>query len=63
MNDSPIPPGRPDRGQEASPSLPSGKRSISFETLAQGAKEVLIRHAGQTYRLRLTKNGKLILNK
>jgi hemin uptake protein HemP len=43
--------------------LPSGKRSISFETLAQGAKEVLIRHAGQTYRLRLTKNGKLILNK
>jgi hemin uptake protein HemP len=26
-------------------------------------KEIQIRHAGQLYRLRVTKNGKLILNK
>lgn len=31
--------------------------------LLRGAKEVLIRHAGETYRLRLTRNDKLILQK
>jgi hemin uptake protein HemP len=28
-----------------------------------GKQEVLIRHAGELYRLRLTRNGKLILHK
>ncbi len=37
--------------------------AVSFQALAGGAKEVLVEHAGQVYRLRLTKNGKLILNK
>lgn len=31
--------------------------------LLHGAKEILIRHAGEVYRLRLTKNDKLILQK
>jgi hemin uptake protein HemP len=41
----------------------TGPKKIAFETLAQGAKEVLIQHRGEIYRLRLTRNGKLILNK
>ena len=31
--------------------------------LLQGAKEIVIRHHGECYRLRLTRNNKLILNK
>ncbi|MFZ7095853.1 hemin uptake protein HemP [Luteimonas dalianensis] len=31
--------------------------------LLQGRREVLIRHAGECYRLRHTRNGKLILTK
>jgi hemin uptake protein HemP len=38
-------------------------RTIGSEELLQGQREVLILHAGETYRLRLTRNGKLILNK
>ena len=34
-----------------------------FETMSLGGKEVLINHNEQVYRLRVTKNGKLILNK
>lgn len=40
-----------------------GIRSVSSEELFQGQRELLIVHAGETYRLRLTRNGKLILNK
>jgi hemin uptake protein HemP len=36
---------------------------VSFESLAQGRSEVLIEFRGQLYRLRATRNGKLILNK
>lgn len=35
----------------------------SFESLAHGANEVIIEHQGEEYRLRLTRNGRLILNK
>lgn len=38
-------------------------REYDSSQLLLGAKEVLIRHAGETYRLRLTKNDKLILQK
>lgn len=31
--------------------------------LFQGKQEVCIKHAGESYRLRITKNGKLILTK
>lgn len=37
-------------------SIPSGE-------LLKGRREVLIQHEGETYRLRVTKNGKLILHK
>ena len=37
--------------------------SIPSELLLKGEREVQIRHAGETYRLRLTKNDKLILHK
>lgn len=36
---------------------------VQFEKLAQGAKEVVVEFEEQQYRLRVTKNGKLILNK
>lgn len=38
-------------------------REYESSQLLLGAKEVLIRHAGEVYRLRLTKNDKLILQK
>lgn len=36
---------------------------IDAGELFAGRREVGIRHAGQVYRLRITRNGKLILNK
>lgn len=41
---------------------PSGA-VIRSEELLQGEKEVLIEHQGTLYRLRQTRNGKLILHK
>ena len=40
----------------------AGKRISSAELFA-GAREVLIEHSGETYRLRHTSQGKLILTK
>lgn len=45
------------------PPLPLRAPYLSFEELAKGANEVVIEHDNQLYRLRLTRNGKLILNK
>jgi len=42
---------------------PTGKPRLRAEALFSGAREVIIEHAGEEYRLRLTKNGKLILTK
>lgn len=36
---------------------------LRFLDLARGRNEVQIEHRGQIYRLRVTRNGKLILNK
>ncbi|MBW8372038.1 MAG: hemin uptake protein HemP [Thiobacillus sp.] len=36
---------------------------IRADHLFQGGQEILIDHKGETYRLRITKNGKLILTK
>lgn len=47
-------PGKPHAGQV---------NKFLFSQLAQGSHEVLVEHEGQIYRLRLTRNGKLILNK
>lgn len=38
-------------------------RELRSEELFGGRHEVLIVHAGETYRLRTTRNGKLILHK
>jgi hemin uptake protein HemP len=38
-------------------------RTLRSEELLQGANEVLIAHGSQVYRLRLTRTGKLILQK
>lgn len=42
-------------------SFPSG--AIPTDFLFQGSQEILISHNGEHYRLRITKNGKLILTK
>lgn len=41
----------------------SPPRQFDSAELLHGDKEVLIHHGGEVYRLRLTKNGKLILQK
>jgi len=46
-----------------SSSDPRQQRTVTFEEIAGGSAEVVIEHAGQTYRLRATKNGRLLLNK
>lgn len=46
----------------ATPSL-SLPRQISSNELLQNESELLIRHGEETYRLKLTRNGKLILQK
>jgi len=49
---------------------PSTRRDEGIDRLAirstdlfQGEKELVIRHRGEEYRLRITRNGKLILTK
>lgn len=39
------------------------QRQIDSRRLLAGARELVIEHAGQHYRLRLTRNDKLILTK
>jgi len=52
------------RKKEYGNSPPNGPvQSVRFEDLAHGEKEVVIEFENQHYRLRVTKNGKLILNK
>lgn len=53
----------PDVPSEIPPDPSTPVRVYESAELLQGAKEVLIRHAGELYRLRLTRNGKLILQK
>uniref|UniRef100_A0A7C2K015 Hemin uptake protein HemP n=1 Tax=Schlesneria paludicola TaxID=360056 RepID=A0A7C2K015_9PLAN len=52
----------PAESSSAAPEHPA-PRSFDSAELLQGHREVLIQHEGETYRLRLTKTGKLILNK
>ena len=39
------------------------KRTITSAELFDGQQEIIILHAGEEYRLRITSNGKLILTK
>ena len=43
--------------------LPAATPSVESRSLLQGASEVLIRHGNEVYRLRHTRNDKLILTK
>ena len=38
-------------------------RTLSSESLFQGTTEIAIDHSGSVYRLKITRQGKLILNK
>ena len=51
---------RQDAKNPATTALP---KSVTFDELAAGGGEILILHHGQQYRLRVTRNGGLILNK
>lgn len=48
------------RPEKPTSPLPS---PVSAELLFRGAKEIVIRHQGDDYRLRITRNDKLILTK
>lgn len=47
----------------STPSLPADKRIVTVEDLFAGSKEILISHQSSLYRLKITRQGKLILNK
>jgi hemin uptake protein HemP len=48
---------------QSSESMRRACRSVESLVLLQGQREVLIRHGDETYRLRHTRNNKLILTK
>jgi hemin uptake protein HemP len=57
---------RPDSDREAQPprqTPPDLPRAVRSDELLRGEKEVFILHHGETYRLRCTRQGKLILCK
>ncbi len=56
MTETTIP--RPDSAER-----PAEPRRIESEALFQGARVVVITHAGEAYRLMVTKNNRLILQK
>jgi hemin uptake protein HemP len=60
MNDEKKIPPRRERAP-AAPPLPS--RRVNSAALLGGASELVIEHSGQEYRLRRTRQGKLILIK
>ena len=47
------------------PAAPEGPkpRRLKVSELLEGAREAILEHSGQDYRLRITANGKLILTK
>ncbi len=61
MNLSDPPPGA-DKPESPHPARSDAPRWTSQQLLGE-AREVLIRHGEEIYRLRLTRNGKLILHK
>jgi hemin uptake protein HemP len=51
----------PQRSHEPPASVPLV--TLRSEELLRGGREILIQHASDVYRLRITRNGKLILTK
>ncbi|HEV8695100.1 MAG TPA: hemin uptake protein HemP [Lysobacter sp.] len=54
---------RPSRSEQVPLSTVAPHPSIESNALLRGTREVLIRHGGEVYRLRHTRNDKLILTK
>jgi hemin uptake protein HemP len=54
---------RPDPSLRPAPAVGATQAEFDSRELMRGGREVLIRHAGQVYRLRHTRNDKLILVK
>ena len=52
-----------DKPQAVMPSLADGVRQFDSDQLFDGTKTIAIRHAGETYRLLVTRNDRLILQK
>lgn len=52
-----------DRLNKETPQNVASNRVVTSEVLFSGARELVIKHAGEDYRLRLTNQGKLILTK
>jgi hemin uptake protein HemP len=64
LTSPPPPAARPNHPQDTLSVLAVGPQAeFDSRELMRGGREVLIRHAGQTYRLRHTRNDKLILVK
>lgn len=61
--ENPPQPASPESLRENPDSKTAAKLVIPSEEILKGSREVLIRHADVIYRLCLTKNGKLILQK
>lgn len=53
----------PDRPADSKTDEATNSCVIRSEDLLKGSQELRIVHEGETYRLRLTRNGKLILHK
>ena len=58
-----TPPADPARQMDPSAQQARASSSIPAQLLFQGGQEILIDHKGEAYRLRITKNDKLILTK
>ncbi len=57
-------PKTPEHRSDSSSSRPASEtRVVPSDDILQGSREVLIRHAEEVYRLRVTRSGKLILHK
>jgi hemin uptake protein HemP len=52
-----------DRLNKQTPKNVVSNPAVTSEVLFSGARELVIKHAGENYRLRLTNQGKLILTK
>lgn len=52
-----------DHLNKETPQNVASNRVVTSEVLFSGARELVIKHAGEDYRLRLTNQGKLILTK
>ena len=60
MTTEPEPDRQPPQGEESTVPV---QRVLRLEELLGDEREVLIQHGGEYYRLRLTRNGRLLLTK